>query len=139
MVFALTGCAAAFAVDQQLAADAKLAMKRADLSLDYVSRAIGHEDKPYSLSKLSDQLNGKTPFTAFWRFFVGDMRETAFREEFFAIQADRIGHAFIPNAQIAGLVSRLDFLLGTVPKPMLKADLPRTRSVSLPLGQKEAS
>ena len=111
-------CAAAYLADQQLAADAKLAMKRADLSVDYVARATS-----YSRERLSDQLNGKEPFTAFWRFFVGEMRETEFRAEFFAIQAARIDGFFMRGERAVALLTRMDVLLGTTPKPIAKADL----------------
>ena len=109
---------AAIAIDAVLAADAKLAMKRADLTLDYVSRVTG-----VPLQRLSDQLNGKTPFTSFWRLFTGEMRETDFLSEFLDIQATRIDAVMVRGEKLAGLVLRMDFLLGSTPKPMAKAEL----------------
>jgi hypothetical protein len=72
---------AALAIDQaarDLVADVRLAMKRAP-------RVTG-----VPIQRLSDQLNAKTPFTSFWRFFVGEMRETDFQCEFLSIQAGRV-------------------------------------------------
>jgi hypothetical protein len=91
-VITFVGIAASLAIDAVLAADAKLAMKRADLTLDYVSRVTG-----IPLQRLSDQLNGKTPFTGFWRFFTGEMRETDFFHEFMEIQCRRMGGTYCPT------------------------------------------
>lgn len=55
MAYAVCGAAVIDHAARELAADARLAMKRADLTLDYVARATG---VPHS--RLSDQLNGKT-------------------------------------------------------------------------------
>lgn len=110
---------AAVVLDQasnELAVDAKLAIKRADLTLDYVSRCTG-----VPLSRLSDQLNGKTPFTAFWRLWVGEMRDTDFRIEFLEIQARRVDRFFV-RADVGKLIVRLDELVTTV--RMAKASLP---------------
>lgn len=75
----------------QLVADIKLALKRADLSLDYVSRVTG-----VPIQRLSDQLNGKTPCTSLWRLLVApEMRDTDFRVEFLTIQAQRIDRAVV--------------------------------------------
>ena len=75
----------------QLVADIKLALKRADLSLDEVSYATG-----VPIQRLSDQLNGKTPCTCLWRLLVAPgMRDTFFRLEFFTIQAERIDRAVV--------------------------------------------
>lgn len=103
-------------VSRELAADAKLAMKRADLSLDYVARCTG---VPHS--RLSDQLNGKTPFTALWRFFVGEMRETDFRIEFLELQAGRVDR-FLVRPDLGAIIARLDELVTSA--RMAKASLP---------------
>ena len=115
-VIALLG--AALAIDALLAADAKLAMKRADLTLDYVSRVTS-----VPLSRLSDQLNGKTPFTSFWRFFAGEMRDTDFRLEFLDIQAARVDRFLAPR-DLGALITGVQALVGH--KRMAKADLPLT-------------
>jgi hypothetical protein len=108
----------ALAIDGQLAADAKTAIKRADLTLDYVSRVTG-----IPIQRLSDQLNGKTPFTGFWRLFTGEMRQTDFALEFFDIQAGRIDAVVLRGERLIGLVMRMDVLLGSTPKPVAKASL----------------
>lgn len=113
------GIGAALAIDAAalvLVADVRLAMKRADLSLDFVSRVTGIPPQ-----RLSDQLNGKTPFTGFWRFATREMRETDFWTEFIEIQADRVNRVVV-RADVGALISKLDSLVG--PKPMAKADLP---------------
>jgi hypothetical protein len=75
----------------QLVADIRLALKRADLSLDEVSYATG-----VPIQRLSDQLNGKTPCTCLWRLLVApEMRVTLFRLEFLTIQAERIDRAVV--------------------------------------------
>lgn len=130
MTVTLLALSMAYAVDQQLAEDSRLAMKRADLTLDWVCRAIGDgPDKPYAMNKLSEQLSGKRPFTAFWRFFVGEMAQTDFRAAFFEIQAERIDALFLRRSRAVDLLARMDFLLGS-PKPMAKASY-------APQGQKE--
>ena len=105
---------AALAIDAALAASARLAMKRADLSLDYVSRVTG-----IPIQRLSDQLNGKTPFTGFWRFFAGEMRETDFLDEWLPLVADGIERIVLPRG-----VQLL--FVGDATKRMAKADLPLT-------------
>lgn len=113
---------AAIAIDAVLAADAKLAMKRADLTLDYVSRVT-----LVPVQRLSDQLNGKTPFTCLWRFFTGEMRETDFALEFYEIQLQRADAVIVRGERLTSLLLRLDLLLGTTPKQMAKADLPMSK------------
>jgi hypothetical protein len=78
-------------VGLQLVADIKLALKRADLSLDYVSRVTG-----VPIQRLSDQLNGKTPCTSLWRLLAApEMQDTDFRLEFLDIQARRMDRALV--------------------------------------------
>lgn len=109
---------AAIAIDAVLAADAKLAIRRADLTLDYVSRVTG-----VPMQRLSDQLNGKTPFTSFWRLFTGEMRQTDFAIEFYEIQLQRADAVIVRGERLASMVLRMDYLLGAAPKPMAKAGL----------------
>lgn len=115
---ALLGVVAA--IDAALARSVRLAMKRADLTLDYVSRVTG-----IPIQRLSDQLNGKTPFTGFCRFFSGEMRETDFLEEWLAIVADGVGRIVLPRGVQLMVVS-------DAPKRMAKADLalPPAQAVS---------
>lgn len=116
-VIALTGAAIAIdAAARQLLADVKLAMKRADLSQDFVCRVTG-----VPLQRLSDQLNGKTPFTAFWRFATQEMRDTGFWLEFVDIQAARVNRELV-RVDLGALISKLDAFVGG--KPMVKAALP---------------
>lgn len=110
---------AALAIDaaaRELVADVRLAMKRADLTLDFVSRVTGVPPQ-----RLSDQLNGKVPFTGFWRFWVGEMRDTDFRPEFLEIQAERVNRLLV-RVDLGALIAKLDQLVGS--KPMVKAALP---------------
>jgi hypothetical protein len=96
---------AALAIDQaarDLVGDVRLAMKRADLSLDYVSRVTG-----VPIQRLSDQLNAKTPFTSFWRFFVGEMRETDFQCEFLSIQAGRVDRMVV-RCDLGQLIAKVE-------------------------------
>ena len=122
MLFAFVWFSAAGVVDEaakQLAADVKLAMKRADLSLDYISRVLS-----VPVSRLSDQLNGKTPFTFFWRFSHREIRDlTEFWPEFMDIQADRMNRLLV-RADLGRLIARLDESLAACPKRMVKAALP---------------
>jgi hypothetical protein len=112
---------------RQLAADVRLAMKRADLSLDYVSRVL-----VVPPNKLSDQLNAKAHFTYLRKFFISrELREeTDFLSEFFDIFADRINRIALPRG-VSVLFAKVD---GT-PKRMAKAELPAPRlvPVTLPL------
>ena len=74
-----------------LLADVRLAMKRCDLSMDYVARCIGIPP-----CKLSLQLNGHAPFTSFWRLFAcQELRDTDFQIEFLDIQARRVDRALV--------------------------------------------
>jgi predicted XRE-type DNA-binding protein len=130
---------AAIAIDEcarQLAADVALAMKRADLTQDFVSRCI-NVPRP----KLSDQLAGKASFTTLWRFFVvREIRESEFLVELLDILGQRVDRALV-QSDIARLVATVDALLGRqhareARKRMAKASLPSrptTRTVTLPL------
>lgn len=157
MLFAGLCVGVPIVIDQaarDLAADAKLAMKRADLTLDFVSRVTR-----VPLSRLSDQLNGKTPFTSLWRFYAfEEMRQTDWRVEFGELQADRIQRLLV-SADFRELLSKVDALGamlsraevlnqwlasiqdGLSPKAMAKVPDPSatyTHEVELPLrGRKE--
>ncbi len=99
---------AAFHIDdaaRELVADIRLAMKRADLSLDYVSRVIRVPGP-----KLSDQLLGKQPFTSFWRFVTPEITRTGFWHEFFAVRAERHGGVYV-RGELAALVRGVDQLV----------------------------
>lgn len=124
--------AAALAIDhaaRELVGDVRLAMKRADLSLDFVSRVTGVPPQ-----RLSDQLNGKTPFTAFWRFTAREIRESGFWLELVALRAARVDR-YVVNREIGHLIERVEELVGQKPMArMTPASLPDTRTVTLPYG-----
>lgn len=73
---------------RQLAATIALVLKRADLTIDYVSRVTGIPP-----NKLSDQLAGKVPFTGLCRILASDelRSETEFWPEFIGLCAKRVG------------------------------------------------
>lgn len=135
MLYAATAAYVIDAAARDLVVDVRLAMKRADLSLDYVARATG---VPHS--RLSDQLNGKTPFTAFWRFTAPDIRDSDFWIEFLTLRVERVDRSVVMR-DLGRLVGAVEVLIGH--KPMQKMALPAssrpsfTRTVSLPLGQKK--
>jgi hypothetical protein len=122
-LYALLG--AAFTIDASsrlLVADVRLAMKRADLSIDYVARVIG-----VAPNKLSDQLNGKTLFTAFARFGCDELRrETEFWLEFTAIQAERVNRELV-RANLGELIAKVEELISG--KRMLRMALPVTEQM----------
>jgi hypothetical protein len=110
---------AALAIDQaarDLVGDVRLAMKRADLSLDYVSRVTG-----VPIQRLSDQLNAKTPFTSFWRFFVGEMRDTDFQLEFLSLQAARVDRMVV-RCDLGQLIAKVELMTAGV-KRMAKVEM----------------
>lgn len=125
--------AMAYAVDdaaKTLAADARLALKRADVSQDFLSRVIRAPK-----AKVSEQLSGQQPFTLLPRILTAkEIRDTEFWREFLDIQEARLGRAVIAPPIVAELIAKVDALLGSTPKPVQKMDLtPRTRTVELPL------
>lgn len=104
------------AAAKQLAADVAKAMKRADLTQDYVARVLRIPP-----SKLSLQLSGQLPFTTLWRFFTNaEIADTEFRREFFEIQAERIDRRMVA-LDLGALVTSLQDALGK--KPMAKMAL----------------
>lgn len=99
---------AAFQVNdasRELVADVRLAMKRADLSVDFVARCTG-----VPAPKLSDQLNGKTPFTSFWRFIAPEIKASRFWDELFALRAERHGGVYV-RGDLAVLVRGVERLV----------------------------
>lgn len=105
----LVGVGSALVIDaaaRELVADVRLAMKRADLTLDYVACVT---KVPYQ--RLSDQLNAKTPFTSFWRFTCREIKETRFWPEFLKLQEERFGYEQVSRdlgmliAKVAELVN----------------------------------
>lgn len=109
------------AAAKELAADVRLAMKRADLSLDYVSRVLGVPGP-----RLSDQLLGKLPFTYFWRFTAREIRESDFWTELLAIEAERYHATLVLLPELSTLIHRVEELVGH--KPMARMDLPPAAS-----------
>lgn len=108
-LFTMVTIGAVLAIDRaarDLVADVRLAMKRADLSVDFVSRCTGVPP-----SRLSDQLNGKTPFTAFWRFGTAEMRETDFWVEFLELQAERVDRMLV-SRDLGTLVAKVEAMVG---------------------------
>ena len=120
MTIALWGTAvyATHELDTWLAALTKDAMRRADLTQDYVARVTGIPP-----NKLSEQLSGQRPFTGLVRFGCREMREeTDFWTEFAAGLADRVDKALVPR-DLGSLVSGVEELIGTK-RRMVKAGLP---------------
>lgn len=106
--FLLPCLSAAFGITDEskaLVGDVRLAMKRADLSLDYVARCTG-----VPVPKLSDQLNSKTPFTAFWRFIAPEILASGFWHELFALRAERQGGVYV-RGELAALVRSVQQLV----------------------------
>lgn len=117
---------------RQLAAMVKRACDRADLTQDFLSRCL-LVPRP----KLTDQLNGKAPFTALWRFFVVREVRDEFLPEFLDVLAESIDRQVV-SPDLARLIAAVEQLAGQ--KRMAKASLPPaestqplTRSVQLPL------
>jgi hypothetical protein len=112
--------AALYVIDQaarDLAADVRLAMKRADLSLDYVSRVIRVPP-----NKLSDQLSGKAPFTVWCRFVTLELQQTEFWPEFLALRAERTNQWLVKLDLLAMLVVKVTELVNHKPV-MVKATI----------------
>lgn len=108
VAYALVCAAVAFEINEparELVADVRLAMKRADLSLDYVARCTS-----VPVQRLSDQLNAKTPFTSFWRFVAPEIKASRFWDELFAIRAERHGGIYV-RGELAALVRGVEQLV----------------------------
>ena len=113
------GAAAVDATTADLLADVRLALKRADLSLDYVARCIG-----IHYSKLSRQLAGDEPFTLCWRILASsEIRQTEFWPEFLALRAARVDRAVV-SSTLGQLVASVSELVAATKKPMAKMELP---------------
>lgn len=112
---------AALAVDaatHELLTDVRLAMKRADLSLDYVARCCLVPPE-----KLSHQLAGRLPFTYCWRILANaEIRESDFWPELLALRAERFDRALV-SSELGVLVARVTALVDAVKKPMARMDL----------------
>jgi hypothetical protein len=107
--YAIWGAAicGASAIDTWIASIASEAMKRADLTQDYISRVTR-----IPAARLSDQLSGKLPFTGFVRFGCREIREnTFFWTAFVEVLADRVDRAVVP-VDVARLVAGVEELVG---------------------------
>lgn len=82
---------------RQLCADAYLALRKAGESLKSSAIAIAAPE-----SKLSEQLNGKAPFTFLWRLVQS---LPAFEREFRKIRAHRDGDAYVEQSEMVELVN----------------------------------
>lgn len=124
-------------VDTWLASIAAEAMKRADLTQDYVSRVTR-----ITPARLSDQLSGKLPFTGLVRFGCEEIRlHTDFWTEFADVLAARVNCALVPR-DLGSLLAGVEELVG-MKRRMAKAPQAApgscTVTVTLPLGQKESA
>lgn len=122
MTVTLLAIAAAIAVDdagRRLAALVALALKRADVTQDYVSLVTG-----IPRNKLSEQLAGKVPFTGLCRILANRALkdETDFWFELTAIFADQVNRAVV-SIDLGHIVSKLEEIVGA-PKRMARMDLP---------------
>lgn len=112
----------------KLAASVAVAMKRADMTQDYVQRVT-----QMSGSKLSDQLAGKDRFTGLCRILESDeiQQHTDFWIEWLSIQAEAHGRVLLPKDH-GVLLAKVDRLLDGLTKPMVKAGLlpPREEQAS---------
>lgn len=100
-----------------LAADVKKALEHAVVPLKVAAIEL---DVP--LNKLSDQLNGKAPFTYCWRFFAWDDADPTvathaedFKKAFLNLQADRIGAVLVQGPDLCDLVRSVRELISRVP------------------------
>lgn len=117
MTIALVGTVVADCAARKLATTVALALKRADVTQDYVARVTGIPP-----NKLSLQLSGQAPFTGLCRILIShELRhETDFWQELVMLMAQSIDRALVPN-DIAALVSKVDQLVNK--KHMAKAAL----------------
>jgi hypothetical protein len=99
---------------RQFAADVSDAIDRAGLSRKGVAIDLG-----VPLNKLCDQLNGKTPFTYFWRFVAG--LDDDFKRELWEIQAARVNAVLLAVPDLRELVCEVRELVGR--KRMAKSSL----------------
>lgn len=104
---------------RDLIADARLALDRADCSIDFSSRCA-RMPQP----KLSDQLRGVLPFTSMWKLFAADeLYASEFEAEYLSLRAKRRG-LLIVRGDLGALLTRLDELLDGHRPTMVKAVLP---------------
>lgn len=126
--FSLIGAYEVDDAGRQLAADWQTAIHRT-IKQAYAASLIGAPE-----GKLSEQLNGLAPFTLLGRF--GRLPVECWRA-FHAIRAERHGDAYLTLPDLLTLIGRVDLLLSLLPKVMVKADLSRGGTVTLPLGRKK--
>ena len=113
----------AFALDaacRDLAADAKLAIDRSGRTQDWFARVIGMNP-----AKLSVQLNGQAPFTAFARFGCQEIRrESDFWSEFCDLQLRRVDRTIV-RLDVGVLLAKVDRLTDLLVrhKPMQRMGL----------------
>ena len=109
---------AAKEIDTWLASIAREAMRRADLTQDYISRVTG-----IPVARLSDQLSGKLPFTGLVRFGCAEIREeTDFWLEFADVLAHQLHRDLVPS-DWGRLIAGVEELVGAQ-RRMAKASLP---------------
>jgi hypothetical protein len=99
------------AVDEsarRFAATVAIALKRADVTQDYVSRVTGIPP-----NKLSNQLAGKVPFTGLVRILASrELRdETDFWLELMDLLADGVNRALVPM-DLGYVIAKLELLVG---------------------------
>lgn len=97
-----------------LCADVREALRRAGESLKSAAITIEAPE-----NKLSDQLNGKAPFTFLWRL-MQDM-PAAFAREFHEIRATRHGDTYVKHSDLVELIATVRTIGG---HRALKASLP---------------
>ena len=105
---------------RELAEDVRLAMKRADHSVDFTARSAVMPPP-----KLSDQLRAVATLTALWRFFAApELVASEWEVEFLDLRAKRRGLTLV-RSDVGALLTRLDeALIGK--RPILKAELVRS-------------
>lgn len=118
-------------VARLLAADVGRALERA-----WISRQAASIDLGIPLNKLSDQLNGKLPFTTCWKFLVG-LEDPDFTQEFLGLQAERVNAIVVTVPDLRALLTEVRALPAEVlaivrQRRMIKAALSpaRARNVS---------
>ena len=123
-LFALT--TAVYVLDEasrRLAALVSLAMQKADITQDYVSRCTG-----IPAARLSDQLAGKAPFTGLCRILANDelRTETDLWLELTDLFAGRVDRMLAPlqYADVIERLKRIEDLIGR-PRRMARMALPK--------------
>lgn len=114
------------AAGQKLAALVALAMKRADLTQDYVARCTGIPP-----NKLSEQLAGKTPFTGLYRILsnVELRQETELWCELVELLAHEIDRRVVP-VDLGTIVAKLEEIVGKPKAARMDLQTREERAVS---------